>query len=164
MAKIFNSELTKELTEGAKIQTSFDKVPNEIAEKVVPVMEVNPKLLKTIDYVKSASLTNSTSTNIYTTPTNRDFYIVSAEISMIKDVTATTDGLFMNTTINGVAVNLLGFPGITLTPAEGTATLNPCRPIKIDRGVNIALSSNTNVGNFKMFGTILGFHVDNPNA
>jgi hypothetical protein len=46
MAQIFNSELKKQLIDGAKLQTSKDVIPSQLADKVVPVMEVNPKLLK----------------------------------------------------------------------------------------------------------------------
>jgi hypothetical protein len=43
-AKIYNSNLTKAIVDGAKLQISEGGIPSEIAEKVVPTMEVNPNL------------------------------------------------------------------------------------------------------------------------
>lgn len=68
MAKITNSDLTHELVDGAKIQTAFDRVPNELAEKVVPVMEVNPKLLK------NCTILINSSANTYTVPAGKILY------------------------------------------------------------------------------------------
>ncbi len=44
-AIIYNSDVTKELRDGGKISLR-DAIPNQLAEKVVPVMEVNPKFYK----------------------------------------------------------------------------------------------------------------------
>ena len=39
MAKIYNSDCTKGLAQNASIQQNVDKVPNELAEKIVPTFE-----------------------------------------------------------------------------------------------------------------------------
>lgn len=44
MAEIHNSDLSKEIIDKAKLQLSFDKLPTQLAEKVVPTLEVNPDI------------------------------------------------------------------------------------------------------------------------
>jgi len=87
MALINNTDLITELIAGAKINTASERVPNQIAEKVVPVMEVNPKLLKEITIVRSLT----TGGTIYTTPADKDFYLVGTYIE-VTNVSATAAG------------------------------------------------------------------------
>jgi hypothetical protein len=164
MAQIYNSDLTKELIEGAKIQTAFDVVPNQIAEKVVPTMEVNPKILQKLNYAHSNTATNATSVTIYTTPTDQDFYLSAVTLSLIKDVTSTSVKSAVTATINGVAQDLLSIPGITLTAQTAQISLSLPRDLKIDRGTNIVVTNSTNVANILATGVIFGYLVYNTTA
>lgn len=78
MVKINNTELTKGIVKNAKIEQGLEQVPDELASKVVPVMETNPQLLRTINVIKNQ---NGAGT-IYTTPTDKDFYLTSASLSV----------------------------------------------------------------------------------
>ena len=157
MATIYNSQLTKELVAGAKIQTSKEQAPTQLAEKVVPVMEVNPKLLRVCNIVRSTLLIAPTT--LYTTPTDRDFYIVSAwiqasgaEASASRIITVTIDKVAQ------VLLQNLIFGGGTATTCPTTSnSINPVFPIKLDRGSNIVISgtgANGAVG-------IIGYTVEN---
>jgi len=48
MAKIHNSDIQKRIIEEAKLQVAVDNVPQELAEKVLPVLISNPKGKKKI--------------------------------------------------------------------------------------------------------------------
>jgi len=163
MAKIHNTETIKEVIDGGKIQTSSDVVPTQLADKIVPVMEVNPKLLKTVNIVRYANATNPASaTTIYTTPTNQDFYLTGATINSIK--TATSDlstGVFtsLQVVINGATQRLFSANGITLTAQEHNVNMVFSPPIKIDRNsvINMAAQSAPAAGTYSRTGAIYGF-------
>lgn len=164
MATIYNSNLTNELRDGAKIQISKDKIPTELAEKVIPVMEVNPKLLRKTKICRSLIVTNSTSGTIYTTPTTQDFYLTGATISVIKDATATSVYSQLVVYIDGASQGIMNIPGITLTAQNQSLTLSFPIPVKLDRGSTINISNNTNVGNVVCGASIFGFVDETSNA
>lgn len=157
MAQIHNSDLIKGISKNAGIQISRENVPNQLAEKVVPTMETNPELLRKISIVRSTTGTNATSTTIYTTPTDQDFYLCAMAITMIKDVTATSNATAIVATINGAVISILKIPGITLTVQESNVQVSLPFPLKIDRGTAINITHSTNVANVVGTGHIYGF-------
>jgi hypothetical protein len=163
MAIIYNSELSAELIKGAKIQVNRDKVPNEIAEKVVPVMEVNPRLLKIVKICRQVTATNPASaTVIYTTPSNQDFYLCGTQMSAMKNVTSdlgTGPFCSLNASIDGVNRSIISFTGITLTAQERETSIDFNIPIKIDRGTTIVLVASTApaAGTYIRTGSIWGY-------
>jgi len=160
MATIHNSDLSKELQQGAKIQINRDVIPNQLAEKVVPVMEVNPKLLRRIDIHKAGTLTNGTSATIYTTPADKDFFLVALQLSIIKDGNSTSTSTAINGTVNGVSAKIISIAGITITASAGSTSLTLPIPMKIDRNSNITLTHTTNVANIRGDGIIFGYTVE----
>jgi len=167
MATIYNSDLSKELVDGAKIQVSSDKIPNQLGQTVVPVMEVNPKMLRICNVAKHSVQLTTGSLTVFTTSAYNDFYLNSAYVEFIKDVTCdiATGSISFATTINGVATRLLDFPVITATaqPLVGAAISFPV-PLKIDRGAAITLSGTFTAGVLVRSCGITGFTVDNINA
>ena len=154
MATINNSDLSKELIDGAKIQISHDVVPNQLAEKVVPVMEVNPKLLRVCNIVRSTLLVAPTT--IYTTPANRNFYLCSAfvqcstkaDVDAARIITVTIDGQSQVLIQNNVS----GGPAGSLGTTNSDLTINPSNPIKIDRGTAIVISGSGTFGSAGIIG------------
>jgi hypothetical protein len=168
MAIIYNSDLTKEIREGAKVSLR-DVIPNQIADKVVPVMEVNPKLLRRINIVKIGLSSTTGNTTIYTTPTDKDFYLTGVQIGLIKD--ATNDMAIGNcgltiTPKGSPSTAVIGIPVLTLTAQNSSVTRDFSIPILLEKGSNIifAQSSAYTVGLCSKEGTIIGYTVDNINA
>jgi len=165
MAKIYNSDCTKGLAQNAGIQTSAEKVPNELAEKIVPTFETNPEQLRRTNILRSNSAINATSGTIYTTPTDKDFYLCGVAVSVIKDVTSTSLYTCITGTPEGQAVtDFLLIRGITLTPQENCCSLEITPPLKMKKGTTIVVTNSTNVANISSSGTIYGYVVDNSNA
>jgi hypothetical protein len=167
MAQIYNSDLSKELIDGARIQVSSDYIPNQIADKVVPVMEVNPKLLRTsYPFTLLSSLANATSVTIYTCSTTKDTYITGATLSMIKDVTATSTGVSLNVMddLTGLTNPIINIAGITLTANAQSESITISPPIKLRKGSNVTITSTTNVANVVAKAALIGFEVYNPLA
>lgn len=167
MATIYNSDLTNQLRDGAKISLR-DAIPNQIADKVVPTMEVNPKLFRRINVVEAAGRSAASSVAVYTTPVGKDFFLVSYQVAFIKDVTndhATGGVNLMTAVINGRTINLASAAIITLTAQNGIITVQPNIPIKIDQNTAITLGAVTiGAGVFVRQCNIQGYLVDNPNA
>jgi hypothetical protein len=167
MATIYNSELSKELIRGARIQVSRDRIPTEIAEKVIPVMEVNPRLLRRITISKTSTLSITGGSTIYTTPTNQDFYITNAVLSMSKDATCDIGlGAFAITYVQDGEVKYL-CPISTqpiLVDAQ-TSTFVTSFPIKVDRGTNILqLNRAYTVGNASRTAIVMGYIDESSSA
>ena len=166
MATIHNTDLTKELKEGAKLQQLRDLIPSQLADKVVPVMEVNPKLLRRINIVRYREDSNSTGGVIYTTPTDKDFYLCGVTMEVIKDATATSVASTVTIVPKGEAsVRIVTIPGFTLTAQNSNQVKDFTHsPILLERASTVVSSNSTNVGNVKAHTIIYGYIVDNSLA
>lgn len=165
MATIHNSDLTNELKDGAKLQQIRDVIPTQLAEKVVPVMEVNPKLLRRINVCKNATANNATSATIYTTPTDKDFFITCVILSVSKDVTSTSlASAVAGTLFTGETISFAGITTETLKSEAHQEVISYPIPIQLKRGTTITVTNTTNVANILTRGLIFGYTVDNPNA
>jgi len=160
MATINNSDLKKNLIEGAKINIVTEAVPSELGKTVVPVMETNPKLLRICDIIKYGVCSDSTVSAIYTTPADRDFYLTACSLSLIKDATAVSNISNLQVYIGGIAINVLAIAGITLTAQNGSMSLSFPTPIKIDRDTAIAIRNSNATSTVNSVGTIIGYIVE----
>ena len=165
MAQIHNSELLQELKDGGKIQQLRDIIPNQLAEKVVPVMEVNPKLLRRCDVAVSGTRTSTGSTTLYTTPTDKDFYLTSALMEVGSDVTADNTGSYLRVVINGTNVDIIYLrkPTTVATSQALSQDFSGC-PIKLDRGSTIIMNLSFTVGAASQHALITGYTVNNIRA
>ena len=161
MAQIYNSDLTKEIVKTIKASTARDKIPDQIADKVVPVIDVNPDHNRFVNIIASAAALNATSGTIYTTPADRDFYLTAACLSLIKDATATSTISAISCVINGITTNrVLRIEGLTLTATSQTVALAFEYPIKVDRNTAIVVTNAAAVANITASGSITGYIVD----
>lgn len=147
-----NWQVTQEIIQALKLDINVDKIPQPI-----PVVEVGVQSIKK-GVSASQSCTNATTATVYTTPTDRDFYITGGNLTFVRDATATSALFGLGyTDENGGSQNLLTFAGVTLNACWGSTQTPQMHPIKVKRGTNIVITSSTNVGNFKATGQIYGF-------
>jgi len=161
MVTINNSELKKAFSDSTK--TQLTEQPNQVDNRnVIPIIDVTPLKHKVCQIVKGATLNNATTATIYTTPTNQDFYLCTAQASYIKDVTSTATSLSIEvTTRDGANAPILRFATFTLTVGQNTGSVTFSPPIMVKRGSSINLASDTNVANIRMQGAITGY-LDDP--
>lgn len=165
MATNYNSDLSNEIRDTGKLQVMRDKIPSEFSDKIVLVSDVNPKHARRVDTIRRATVLNATSATVYTTPTDRDFFITHASLSVIKDVTSTSIYARLLVTIDGSnSVSILDIPGFSLTPQNDSVAVSFPSPIKVTRGTSINVALSTNVANATASACISGYHVDNPKA
>lgn len=170
-AKIYNSNLTKELIDGARLQVSQGNIPGELAEKVVPTMETNPRLLKYTSFGITNAPSASSASTLAIVPASanagKDFYITSLSLSITKtatcDVAQSVKGI--SATISGQVVSLLSVAMETLTASSQQASIAYSVPVKIDRGtaINSQVFSFT-AGTALRSWTVCGYYEDNVTA
>ncbi len=166
MVQIYNTDLINEVREVAKIQQLTDTIPKILGQTIVPVIDVNPKHARIINIVQKQAIINSTSGTIYYTPLDKDFYLCGAQLSMIKDSTATSLYSIIQATPFGKtsSVEILMIAGLSLTAQNDSISISFEKPIRLARGTNINLAKSTNVGNVTASGIIYGYLIDNISA
>lgn len=128
---------------------------NEVSDEVVPVIIIE----RNHNIVRSQTFTNATAATIYTTPTDKDFYLEALTLSVIKDATSQSTLTDIRAVIDGVSQLIARISGITLTAQNQTITLSGLK-IKVDRGTNITLNATSGVANIKCDGSIIGYTVE----
>lgn len=157
MATIRNSQATDNLIKGLSLDTARDKIPREIASKVVPTFNINNSLTYE---AYSAVVSNATNANIFTIPDKTNFFVVGAQLSVIKDGGSTSTSSDINATINGTAKQLLRIGGLTGTAQTDSVSISFPYPIKVDSGSTITVNNTTSAANVKATAVIFGYRVD----
>jgi hypothetical protein len=167
MGEIFNSDLKNNIIEGAYLKVGQDLPAPTLSNQVVPVMEVNPKLLRLTNFMKSGNcvVINSGAT-ILTTDANVDTYITdyTACYGNSIDSQATAANLTF-TTYEGTARSVSIFTNTTGAINNQSISVNLKNPIKIKRGTDIkAQILGTAVGSSILTISLFGYYVNNANT
>ena len=163
MAQIHNSETTKRILDDAGIQTSRDDVPNQLASKIVPVLISNPNRSGSM-IIESGSRTTTGSTTVFTTPSNKDFYLTDITLTNVSNAAADNTSITVTAVDHrGQAKILIYMPKITLTAHSQTITKTFPVPILLSRSSVISQTSSFAAGVSTTATTITGFVVDNVN-
>jgi len=163
MATINNSDLFKELKEGARIQQLSDVVPNQLGNQIIPVMEVNPKLMRRINVLARISAFGTAT--VYTTPANQDFYLVGVCIQAANSTASQASTATVTITPFGAAATIFNSlylrTSVILDVASGVSNMILPIPIKLERNTNVAYAaSNIAVGSI----IVMGYVIENSNA
>ena len=163
MAYIDNTETNRELNEAIRGNANTNIAPQSISGQVMPVIDINPKNYRRANICKEGS-TTGTSYTIYTTPTDRDFYLTTIQFTYTKNATAdlaTNDTLGISLKVNGATQYPIYFSTLTLTAQSDSIAITFATPLKIDRGSVIQLVRGAiTAGNVVMSGSITGYTVD----
>jgi len=133
-----------------------ESAPTEVLNSFVPVVTMQPES----DIGVQNSAFNATSAVILATPLDKDFFITSAQISSVKDATATATASSVTCVRGGAIFNILAVAHLTLTQEFSVANnaIHFLTPLKVDRGTNILVSNSTAVGNIRTYGVVYGFY------
>lgn len=172
MAIIYSTDLKKELIDGAKIQTSSDSVPNQLAEKVVPVMEVNPKLLKKVDWVAHLTATTTQSAvAIFTAPTGYKTFLKGLTLSVQSDAAADNTTTFVLSRLvsrigGGTGGSVLArINKLTTTASQGEKTLYfDGMGLELMQGQNTTITNAFTAGASVVSVTLWGYVEENSTA
>ena len=139
MAYIDNSETKKEMNDAIRGNSVSNIAPTKINDSVQPVININPKDYRRVNIVKRVG----TAATVYTTPTDKDFYLVAFNISA-GSLTAGTNTWNLSATIDGdSSATALAYIYLEITAgtsSQDSTSQNFKYPIKIARGTNITTS------------------------
>ena len=152
--KSYNTSITKFFYDLFSLKG--ESPPEVISDYIQPVIDVLPPP----NFFIGASAINSTGVTVYTVPNDRDFYLYGVDLSLIKDVTATSTLTNVLATVNGVAGSINQIIGLTLTAQADSKYVCLSKPLKLDKGTNITLNNTTNVGNVSARCVIIGYLED----
>ncbi len=135
-----NSAVSQEIRDVLKLQGAINPIPRNVDDRIIPVIDINPKHAQKIEIIKSASGGTALS---YTTPADMDFYLTNAALGYAKAAADTGTFMRIRAYVNGAQLNILGLVGITGT-AENKETEEYYGQIgiKIDRNTVIDSSES----------------------
>jgi hypothetical protein len=106
---------------------------------------------------------SATGQTIYTTPMDKDFYLVAATLSFVKDAAcdAITSRIHMRVSVDGVVIYVLTLSTLTLTAQNQSISVSPAIPIKLDRNTVVSFVMDTYAAGLRAIsGTIIGYTVE----
>jgi hypothetical protein len=157
--RIANPDLSKELQDAGRFQLNQGILPTELADKIIPVIEINPKLLRRCTYIQTNG-GSAGSVTIATTPIDRDVYITAAWISVSKLVTdSNTHSQLKVTPKGGASTTIVGIAGTTLNAETGSIAISFPVPIILERGTVIQLAKVS--ANGTAIAGVTGYTVEN---
>ena len=160
MAYIDNTDTKKEINDAIRGNAVSNLAPTKVIDSVQPVININPKDYRRCNIVRRNNAANATSATIYTTPADKDFYLVGVSLAVIKDATSTSTYSSLDVTIGGARYEILYIPEITLTAQTAQETISFSQPILVDRNTTIRVLNGTNVANITATGSIIGYTVE----
>jgi hypothetical protein len=135
MAKIYNSDLMRGLAQDAGIQQSRDKTPDELAEKIVPVIETNPILTSDTTILKSYAVSATTTTgSIYTSGNGKRIHITAIQITNSQDANSDNTLMRIQGYSNGELRDIWSRYKPTTTAQNFSETITFKHPLTIDPG------------------------------
>ena len=151
-AKINHSGVIARILQACKINQLVDKVPHELAEKVVPVLVSNPE--KHIQRT-SGALNDGTTGTISTVSTTKKTFITGCVLSVAKS--ALNASLFSSVTITPVgssASTLLLIRYEPSTVGQFTQTITFPFPIEVEKGSDLTLTNSNGTASIDTSGIV----------
>jgi hypothetical protein len=158
MAKIQRSDEINRIREGLMLDPSRENIPTSTTEKVQVVFD--PQLRKVINKNFAAGASTSGTITLGTTPSDQDFFISAAYLSIAKNATADTGSttLEMDCVINGARTTFLSIAFLDLTLLQSAIAKSFPIPIKPDRNTTIRIiNGNFTAGTCIRIGGVEGY-------
>ena len=137
-----------------EIRQQGTDVIKKIQDTIIPVYPIHKKYADNSFGIFSTTTADAT---VFTTPVDRDFYISSAHLSIVKDVVCDNVTCYFYAKVNSKNLIMLSFltPTTTITAEQSNASYP--FPIKVDRGTAIVLSGAFTAGTMTKYAFITGF-------
>lgn len=156
MVKHYNPSISED---AARIlNTKGEYLSSDVLPNIQPTIDIK----RICNIVRQADQSTTGAFTIFTTPTDKDFYLVGWSMSFSKgSATDATNSLDLTVVIDGVtqAVETLGIFTLN-THAEALSGNCAGFPIKLDRGTNIQMTGTFTAGTLARSARIIGFTVE----
>ena len=154
MATVTRTSVLLQAQDIAGLQVGVDITPKTLSSTISPTLDLNPRFTNLVKY---GTTSVTTSSNLLTTPSQKDFYITFAHITFKKDVTSDLSSCNIQGSVNGATVRLLSFECLAATAENQSINITFPYPIKIDRNTNISLTGSFTAGTATKTAVIGGF-------
>lgn len=155
--QVQNSVLKNQFVDLLGLSPNIDALPSTLSPgPIIPTFDIGPQ---TATIVRSGSATTTGSITVFTTPTDRDFFLTNASLSYSKDVTCdvATGAINLSATIDGVSRNILSLANLTTLGQTQAGSISLNYPVKIDRNTSITVSGSFTLGSMSRTAQIQGF-------
>lgn len=166
MAHINNQSVIQKLVDELRLYPGKDVIPTELAEKILPVFQVNSDNIivqnEVARVVKSGIVAGSSSTTFYTTPATGKFFLTNLNLSGSADSsTAGVRRVDIKIVIDGTTVEVASVIIVTtatnLLVNEATS-MNFQNPIELDPGSIVTVTGNS--ASVDAIANIVGYVID----
>ena len=159
MARINVSAVIKKLIDGLGLSAAFEKVPVEVAEKVLPVFNVNPDPEIQIKEASASDFANDVL--VHQCHATKRTFLSFVRLSFSKNASATSITTQLNITPKGKAqVPVMQMRYEPLTAGSESNSLSPPLFIELEKGSDIRVGNSTTVASIDGTAGIGFFEVD----
>lgn len=139
---IQSKEVIDKISDELKVQPAMS-IPRELGEKIQLVYGVNPITPRKV--LSSTTASGSGSSNLLTTNATKLTYMTGLQYSFVKNVTSdlASGSLSLTVIIGGATVAVVRLSVLTLTAERGNISVSFDKPMLLDKGSLIRLSSDT---------------------
>lgn len=157
-ATIYNAAIIKTLIDKCKLQPSKDVVPQELAEKVLPVVEVSPE--RKIHIAREASA-DSASEILHTCHASKKTFLINCQLSVSKDVLSDSTNSFIDLIPVGAArLIVLEHRYEPLTVGAFFAHSSLSLPMELEKGSTILLKNTSGGASIDLSGVVYYYEED----
>lgn len=162
MAQINNSELTKSLIDGARLNTGRDKIPDQIAEKVVPILDTTPDFHRLTEFLASdAQTATQAAAVVYTTHATKKTYLTGVYLQNMSNATADNTSISLSVIPKGRARDfILRFMKLTTTAFSQSQFISFNKPLRLEENTTVLFASAFTVGASVSSIQVYGYEVD----
>jgi hypothetical protein len=146
-----NSQTITEIEEALKIDRQIEKIPSPI-----PVVEVNPKIVKNC-LVKTATATGTGNTTIFTTNAKNKTYIIGYVLTWHKDAAADSTSARIMVPLSGVSTILGYITALTATAYSQSIMMSLNHPMLVDKNGTCIINTTKAAGNHSISTTLIYF-------
>lgn len=165
MTVVRNSDTLRELREASQIQQASEPTPSSLHASIIPVMEVNPKLLRRTGVLcESTRSTTANGVTLLAAKPAQDIFITAINCTNVQDATSDNTSIGVQFYENGVqryAYRRLK-PTTTASATADQVRFNP--PLRVDRNTALTFTGTFTAGTMTTTTTVFGYVVDNVNG
>lgn len=159
MAKIERAEVIQKLIQELRLDAGREKMPVELADKILGVFNVNP-----LPEVKTSTKTTSdaTTSNMITLSTTKRTFVIAASITVSKDVNAASAVQAVNVIMAGsaTAVPLIVLRNEPSTASSFSYAISFPIPIELVKGSTVTVTSNNATASVDVQGTLFFYETE----
>ena len=163
--KIENSEITKRIVNLISGQTAVNKLPTQLANTVVPVIDVNPDLAREVNFLISNSRsTSGTLSSSFASTASRSYFLTGITVGYAKDAACdlATGNISVAVTpdYSKSTTTIVQLPVITLTADSKVVDIIFETPLRVVAGSAITMTGDFGAGVLVKSFQIRGYYVD----